>query len=63
MGCSKYTGSNERYIISRENLWAHRTIQVHRTFVARRFHPLWSGSLLGNIPDLPSDGCGLERFC
>ena len=41
----------------------HQKNKVDRTVATGLVYPLWTSSLPRSIPDMPSYGSGLERFC
>lgn len=63
MGRDKHLDSNERCIIHREGLWGHEKSEIYCTIATSLVYPLRTSSLPRSIPDMPSDGSGLERFC
>ena len=63
MGPDKHVDTSERCIIHREDLWVHEKNKIDRTVATSLVYPLRTSSLPRSIPDMPSYGSGLERFC
>ena len=61
MGIGKYLDPNERCGIHSEGLWINPPNEVHYTIAISLIYPLRNSSFARSIPDLPSNGSGLER--
>ena len=63
MGRGNHVGSNKRFVIYLEGLWAFQNGEADRTVATSLVYPLRARSPLRSIPNLPSYGSGLGRSC